>query len=108
MEPHPAHAYNMCTVCIHVYMYTHTHTHVTQVQHYQSNPSAVARDSFKTVCLLGNPAAIDNKGTLLPLPLALRVPAPVPVCEGALIRASVEVLLLSTAEGSHREREARE
>jgi len=36
---------------------------VHMVRHYLKDPSKVTRDSFKTMCLIGNPASVDNKGT---------------------------------------------
>ena len=36
---------------------------VHMVHHYLAHPSEVSRESFTTICVLGNPAAVDNKGT---------------------------------------------
>ena len=48
---------------------------VHMVKHYLKEPSAVQRSTFKTMCLLGNPAAVENKVLLLAQKSTLRFSA---------------------------------
>ena len=45
------HIRQLTTVCLHA-----------QVRHYLANQNKVNRESFKTMLLLGNPAAVEQKG----------------------------------------------